>query len=109
MVRIDECARDRLRVVKVRVPPRAQARGLLCRATNQLFPCSNRLPRCAKRRRPPSLVSAMEPFLRELDDNAEVLPGIEDKDVAKWQPVIEHCQRNFSRATETGWPLTDVL
>ena len=46
----------------------------------------------------PSLISAMESFVRELDDNAEILLGIEDKDAAKWQPVIERWQRNFPRA-----------
>ncbi|MGO9246720.1 MAG: hypothetical protein ACLQDC_18335, partial [Verrucomicrobiia bacterium] len=44
---------------------------------------------------PPSLVSAMESFVRESDDHAEILLGIEDKDAPKWQPVIERWQQNF--------------
>jgi ceramide glucosyltransferase len=47
---------------------------------------------------PPSLVAAMESFVRELDDAAEMLLGIEDKDAARWQPVIERWRQDFPRA-----------
>jgi ceramide glucosyltransferase len=47
---------------------------------------------------PASLVSAMESFVRELDDDAEMLLGIEDKDAAKWRPVVEQWQRDIPRA-----------
>src|SRR5208283_559166 len=47
---------------------------------------------------PLSLISAMESFVRELDDHAEILLGIEDKDAVKWQTVIEQWQRDFPAA-----------
>jgi ceramide glucosyltransferase len=46
---------------------------------------------------PPALIAAMESFVSQLDDRAEMLLGIEDRDAAKWQPVVEQWQRKFPR------------
>ena len=47
---------------------------------------------------PPSLVRALETFVRELDDAAEMLLGIEENDASKWQPVIDCWRRGYPRA-----------
>jgi ceramide glucosyltransferase len=45
----------------------------------------------------PALIAAMESFVSQLDDRAEMLLGIEDRDAAKWKPVVERWQRKFPR------------
>jgi len=47
---------------------------------------------------PPSLIRAMESFVSQLDDGAEMLLGVEDRDAAKWQPVVEQWRRKFPGA-----------
>jgi len=47
---------------------------------------------------PPSLILALESFIRELNETSEMLLGVEDRDAAKWQPVIQQWQRDFPRA-----------
>jgi len=44
------------------------------------------------------LVAALESFVSQMDESAEMLLGIEEKDAAKWQPVIEQWRRKFPRA-----------
>ena len=46
----------------------------------------------------PQSIAALESFVSQLDERAEMLLGIEDGDAAKWQPVIEQWQLGFPRA-----------
>src|SRR5580700_2799234 len=46
----------------------------------------------------PQLIAALESFVSQMDESAEMLLGIEERDGAKWQPVIERWREKFSRA-----------
>jgi ceramide glucosyltransferase len=47
---------------------------------------------------PPQLISALESFVSQMDESSEMLLGIEERDAAKWQPVIEQWRGQFPRA-----------
>jgi ceramide glucosyltransferase len=46
----------------------------------------------------PQLIAALESFVSQMDESAEMLLGIEERDAAKWQPVIEQWRGRFPRA-----------
>lgn len=46
----------------------------------------------------PQLIAALESFVGQMDESAEMLLGIEEGDAEEWQPVIEQWRRKFSRA-----------
>jgi len=49
---------------------------------------------------PPSdLIDALESFIAQLDDNAELLLGIEEQDAGAWQPVLDAWRPELSRGT----------
>jgi ceramide glucosyltransferase len=46
----------------------------------------------------PQLIAALGSFVSQMDESAEMLLGIEERDAAKWQPVIEQWRGRFPRA-----------
>ena len=47
---------------------------------------------------PPELIAALESFVRQLDENTELLLGIEEQDAGAWQPVLDAWCRQYPRA-----------
>jgi ceramide glucosyltransferase len=45
----------------------------------------------------PQLVAALESFVSQMDESAEMLLGIEEGDAEEWQPIIERWREKFSR------------
>ncbi len=46
----------------------------------------------------PQLVAALESFVSQLGDQDELLLGIEQKEITKWEPVVERWRKKFPQA-----------
>src|ERR1051326_4932629 len=46
----------------------------------------------------PQLIAALESFVSQMDESTEMLLGIEERDAAPWQPVLEQWRHKFPHA-----------
>ena len=92
-----------LRLVRRRMTAETKATNPPCPVAEQTSMITVFKPLCALRTPapPPELVAALESFVAQTGEDAEVLFGVEQQDAAAWQPVFEAWRQRFPEARFT--------